>query len=229
MNAHLTIIHPTARIRPSEGFPEAWREAERRWYAAAEHPEEIEYVLVVHTSRWSEVWAEPPRFSPWLRTVLICNRGRDCCVDQCNAAGAAVIGDLLIVSMDDLFAPEGWDTLLLQAVPDLRADAVVHCSSGSPDDYRLFIPQIMTRTRYRRLGYIGYPGYESMFVDREFTDHARQDGAVVEAMHIEFEHRHPRFGHPTDAVYAQENRREAYSSGRALYEQRKADRFPPGR
>jgi hypothetical protein len=143
-------------------------------------------------------------------------------------AGEAASGLLLVVSMDDIFAPPGWDRLLLEAAGDLERELVLHCSSGSPDDYRLFIPQIMTRVRWQRLGYIGHPGYESMFVDREFTDHARQDGVVVEALHIQFEHRHPRFGGADDEVYRQENRPTAYSSGRILYEARKSAGFPLG-
>ena len=48
----ITVLHPTARVEPSEAWPRGWMEAEQQWYAMAHNPRQVEYVLIIHQSRW---------------------------------------------------------------------------------------------------------------------------------------------------------------------------------
>lgn len=161
----------------------------------------------------------------WGRVLVVRNDGANTGVAQSNAGCAVATGEILHGSMDDLFPPDHWDTLLWSV--RYRPDSVYHCSSGSPSDNSLFIPQIMGKARYDRLGYGAHPTYESMFADNEFTEHARMDGVVIEARHIVYEHRHPVFRTAEwDEVYREENRDQAYRDGLANFLHRRALDFP---
>ena len=226
-----SIIHCTARVRPFRSFPIGWFESCKAWYDRCAHPEQVEYVLVVHKSNWREFvsrtgdWPIPR----WASFRVICNEAdANTAVTQGQAGADAALGVLWIGNHDDMFPPENWDVMLWQKfIESGKSEAVLHVTTGSPTDDTLFIPQIVTRSRVQRLGYAGHPSYESMFVDNEFTEHARVDGVVVDAREIRFEHRHPIFGAAQwDDVYQHENRPEAYQEGHQNYLRRRALGFP---
>ena len=117
----ISILHPTARIAPSEQFPRGWKDAHDVWLARADHPENIEYVLAVHSSRWEAFSADMDTSRDfikrgWQRWQAYNNTERDCVVDQLNCAARHSRGKLLVGTMDDYYPPEHWDTLLLEAV-----------------------------------------------------------------------------------------------------------------
>jgi hypothetical protein len=164
----------------------------------------------------------------WGKVTIVCDRGLQTSVSQGNAACKNSCGDILVGNEDDIFPPEHWDTVIWKAIaPFTVVPRVLHCSSGSSRDDQLFIPQILTRARYQKLGYRAHPTYESMYWDAEFSEHAGLDGVVIEARHIVFEHRHPSMQKAeSDSVYEQENRKQAYADGLANLEYRRSLGFP---
>jgi hypothetical protein len=232
----ISVVHPTARIAPPyPSFPRGWVESVEAFAATCDHPEDIEYILVVHGSNLGAFYDHAPetnegRVKGWGFGAfrIVCNEGVNTGVGQGNAGAAAATSNIIVGGMDDLFPPAHWDTLISGMLEGQeRLPRVLHVSSGSPLDDEIFIPQIYTRERYLQLGYAGHPTYESMFCDNEFTEHARRDGIVIDAMHIKFEHRHPAFGTAeTDSVYQGENRAQAYLDGQANFEHRKRLGFP---
>jgi hypothetical protein len=201
------------------------------WFDRCDKPEDVEYVLVVHESNWKDFQSGrylPVCFPAWANVQMVLNRGANTGCAQGNAGTWRATGEIIAGNNDDLFPPRHWDTMIREAIPDTSREVVLHVSSGAPADDRLFIPQIYTRVRAVRLGYGGHPDYESMFADNEFTEHARMDNVVREARYIHFEHRHPVLGKAKmDAVYEQENRRESYEKGQAVFLRRAAAGFPP--
>jgi hypothetical protein len=214
----ISLLHPTARVKPSEQFPRGWRDAHDAWLERADHPEQIEYVLAVHESRHSEFWDSELFHSlrhRWGRLEIVGNENRDCCVDQLNAAAAASCGQLLVGIQDDLYPPEHWDTLILEALgkggPEmfslfskiressaLQDEMILVCSSGAtPErDRELMMVGAITRPRYERYGFVLDPDFESMFADNWYAHVARRDEAaglvkILERLDIQFEHRHP--------------------------------------
>lgn len=229
-----TVVHPTARVAP--GLELWWFHSMMSFYNYCRRPDTVEYLVVVHESNWREFNDSLERLElpPWGSFRAEINWGANTSNAQGLVGGRSAKGQIIIGSMDDLFAPNDWDVKLLDALFDKQierdryAEAVVHVSSGSPNDERIFIPAIFTKARFDRYGYCGHPAYESMFADNEFTDVARRDGVVIEAPEIKFEHRHPAFQTAKmDEVYSSENRREAYASGYRIYQARKACNFPP--
>lgn len=181
----ISVLHPTARIAPSEAFPRGWRDSHDAYLAKCDHPENVEYILVVHESRWQEfidsglfqsccpdmfsqdmleISREAARqlpvgglvaFLSWGRFRAVINRQRDCAVDQLNCAGAASTGRLITATMDDYFPPEHWDTLLLGATPDLDDSYLVLCSSGATEQRDRELMIASSMTR-QRYGQLGH-------------------------------------------------------------------------
>jgi hypothetical protein len=222
MTPTISICHTTAR-------PGQWRASYDAWRLAATHPEQLEYVLCVEEARGFNP-SQPPLLTE-VASKVIFNHGRQCTVDGWNTAAAQSTGKLIIMNSDDFRCPGRWDDLLLEAVAKaektLDDDFVIQTMSAktAPDTCIL---GILSRARYSRLGYVLYPEYISVYSDNEFTEHARADGVIVDATHLDFHHHHPATGEGQwDDVYAQSNRPEAYERGHALLERRRAMGFPP--
>ena len=252
----ISVLHPTRRVVPSEAFPQGWRAAFDAWLSACDDPSRIEYVIAVHESRWERFWEAGLLSVPVLHmavqssrmivnygsgrpavctVVVVKNTGRDCAVDQLNAAAAASSGLLLCGTHDDLFPPERWDTLALGACnwwtkvhpgefsDGQRREYVIRCGSGSPSDATLTIAGFMSRARYERLGYMLHPDFDGVFSDNYFDWELRRDQqaglvTVLERQDIQFEHRHPIFGKgQVDEHYAAQNRPEAYQDGEIIF------------
>jgi len=216
-----SIIHASAR-------PNKWRESYEDWMRNAAYPERIEYLLCVDVGgpfgapphpHVSQVVPEYPNVR------LVWNNRRKCCVDAYNAGAAMSTGRILILNSDDFFTPPNWDLKLLSVVEAMDSEFVIEVFVTPR---RLLSLQIMSRARYKKLGYALYPEYQSVRVDVEFTEHARMDGVVLNALHVPFRHAHPGMHGPGwDEVYAHENSLESYALGAELLERRRKSGFPP--
>ena len=239
----ISVIHPTRRIEASAGFPQGWRSVYDAYRAACENPACVEYILVVHSSRWKQFWPSDfynnadVRF--WGRLRIVENTGRDCVVDQLNAGAKAATGVVLMGAMDDMYPPQDWDLKILEAMcgprdsqgnfPGIGAldrETILVCGTGAgvERDRELMIAGAVTKNRVDRIGYLLDPDFESMFADNMYAYLARQDekaGACVIAdrMDIQFRHEHPILvtDKPIDETYEVQNRKDAYQSGYATF------------
>jgi hypothetical protein len=217
-----SIIHPTARV--TQGCAHHWTIAAERALNTCDNWRDVEYILVVHESR--AVYLNDARMHfPFGNFQIVINFGRDCLVDQCNAAQLAVSGEIIVGNQDDMRFPEHWDTEISKLIPDTsEAVAVQARTDGSRADL-LTIPTIATRTLVEAIGLLS-PDYESMFSDDEWSAKAWRLGSIVKSP-LYFQHMHPSQGTAEmDAVYALENRAEAYKVGFEVYQRRKAAGFP---
>jgi hypothetical protein len=216
-NPLLSVVHASAR-------PAGWRPCYTAWMAARTGEFPIEYILAVDRRQVDEFRVIPDG----VRVVV--NDGRECCVDAYNAGAGGATGDVLMLQSDDMFPPVGWDEMLAAVLPEdpRDKDFVVHCATWptwAPDRIDL---QILSRGRYRRLGYALYPEFMSMSADEEFTQHARHDGVIIDARHIKVEHRHPQLNPsvPWDSCYELEMLPERFELGDRILARRVAEGFP---
>ncbi len=210
-----SILHPTARL------PDGWKTACDAWFLNGDG-EEYEYVLAIHALDWDQ----RPKAWEVHDCRLVKHDHRYCSTDGWNAAAAASSGKILIFGADDFFPPPLWDTQLLEAIPDVDSDFAVHVSTGSIRDGELMTHPIISRKTYERWGYGYFPEYESMYADDDLTLRAYQERIVIDARHIQFEHRHPVNGTAQDdQVYRHQNRPQAYELGKKIFERRKTEGF----
>ncbi len=225
-NPKISLLHPTARVVSSDAFPDGWRAAYLQFMATCDVPEQVEYIIAVHESRWDAFWSSP--LSDLLhdtRVRVVKNKGRDCVVDQVNTAAEHATGGLFLGVQDDLRAPEHWDTLLLDAAGGVEGEVIVIASSGAtPErDRELMICGAVSLSRYRRYGFVLDPEFESMFSDNWFALCALRDqrdgiATIVERFDIQFQHLHPSFGlGVVDEIYQLQNRPMAYKQGAATF------------
>jgi len=183
-----SILHTSAR-------PEKWREVYEAWLGAADHPEEVEYVLVVD-ERWGFTFG-PTAFAGFDRKARerpldrlfyiaadILPKGHSGYVYGVNLAADKAAGDIFIVNADDQFPCEHWDTIISEAIGKLDGefdDFVVWANTGTPQEIerRIMPMPILSAARYHKLGYVFYPKYESMYADNDFCGMALAEGAIT--------------------------------------------------
>lgn len=149
------------------------------------------------------------------------------CVRGWNRAAEFATGKVIIAISDDFIPPAQWDHRLLTLAPNdwIEGEWVVRINDGFVRD--ICTMPIMTRRRYDRFGYIFYPRYESMFCDTDLTERAKQDGVLLDAMHIVFEHHHPNIRKRTmDSVDLTHASSERWHRGELLFNFRKQRGFP---
>ena len=248
---HTLSTRPTFSILHTSARPDAWRAVYDAWIKAAARPEDVEYVLVVDP-RWGfgRVMCGEGRQDRYngyyMRTMrgndkAVVNTGRMCYVDGVNIASEHATGNVLIVVADDQFPCDKWDEVFGDSCDRVtgghRAEFVVRVPTGTPQEIErnITVMPIVSRARYQRLGYIFYPGYESMFADNDLSEHAQHDGCFIEASGLpEFPHRHDWFNQGggyhewvqvADSAYQRQNRPEAYATGARVLAERRASGF----
>ena len=155
-----------------------------------------------------------------------------------SIAARNATGRVLLVVADDQFPCEQWDQVLSHKLPG-ETEYVARVNTGTPAevDRNITVMPIVSRARYERLGYLLYPGYESMSSDNDLSEHAQQDGCFIDLQTPVFPHRHKWFEaagrgqrfedwFPTaDMAYQMQNRPEAYELGAKMLAERRANGF----
>lgn len=219
-----SILHTSAR-------PDKWADIWDSWIRTANHPEDVEYILVCD-KRWG--FAELPKLPTGTDLIFkaVWNTGRKCYVDGVNIAAQYATGDVLIVNADDQFPCEHWDTELIRSMgleDGQKHEFVIEIATNTPSEHDrgILVMPILSRVRYQKLGYVLYPAYESMYSDNDFCEMAKRDQCIINARHLTFPHRHPIFdqSQPWDKAYQAQNRQEAYNLGLAVLEKRRESNF----
>lgn len=211
---HFSLIHPSRqRLARAEAAIEEWTS-----HAGGRHTRE--YLLSVDEDDPDLPGYRALAARRAVRLVVGVNRSL---VDAVNRAAEMAGGDLLIVVSDDFGCPAGWDDALAE-VAGGRLDVAIQVHDGNSAE-KMTLP-IVGRALYERLGYVYFPGYFSMFADDDLGSVARSLGALVEAPHLLFPHRHYSFGlAESDPTYARQNALDKWWAGWRLYEMRRATNF----
>ena len=167
------------------------------------------------------------------------------CVKAWNAAAAASQGDVLVQLSDDWNPCWQWDEMMWLALeveakkrvgpetpipgppgnwtPIQLIPLVLAIDDGHRKD-QLLCMAILTRSRYTNQGYLFHPDYFGVFSDNEFTLRAYDDGVIVQAPHIKFDHMHPIYkGKPFadwDETHRRQNAPERYREGVEIFNRR---------
>lgn len=136
--------------------------------------------------------------------------------------------DILLLASDDMIPVEkGYDnvirTRMREHYPD--TDGVLWFNDGNRADLNTL--SILGRRFYDRFGYIYYPGYRSLYCDKEFTLVADRLGRQTYFDQVIIRHEHPSYGYgDMDAIH-RDNKRNKDPDYR-LFLRRRARRFDMG-
>ncbi len=205
-------------VHPSRGRVERAEAAAQEWASRARGPHAREHLLSVDDD--DPALAGYRALAERAHLTLLSGPNRTM-VEAVNRAAALASGDLIVVVSDDFGCPEGWDDLLAGVARPGSAVFVHDAIAG-----RIMTLPVLTRAFYERVGHVYHPAYLSLWADDELTAVAAQSGALVDARHLVFPHRHfhadPGVFDPT---YAWQNRAEAWWHGWRVFEQRKLTAF----
>lgn len=143
-----------------------------------------------------------------------------------NAGAAASSGEFIVTGADDLVFQPGWLKPALLQMQTLGNSGVVALNTGP--EFKTLPTHVMVARKYaaRRLGGVIFtPHYPHGWVDVELMWRAVADGAMRWSEASVIHHEHPFFGAAEmDPVY--EKGQSRYEEERALFDERKANKFP---
>ena len=216
----ITILHPSRNraIRAHQAFSD--------WMFKASGKHDIEWIVSIDNDD-QQADEYRLRFNPFSASII--HHNNRSLVDAVNRAAQVATGELLVVVSDDFTCPEGWDDSLAKLSKEEPCAIWVNDGYSypkAPPDNRLLTLPILNQAAYKKLGYVYYPGYFSMFVDNDLFEVCDVNGWIVDAGHLLFTHNHPSIGlNPEDSTYLRQNSRQAWEIGKRLFEQRKSRGF----
>lgn len=216
----ISLCHSTAR-------PLGWLACAHDWFMKCDHPENVEYVLAIepHQQQLISLWR--PSF---FRSLTVLNHAGPTLVNGFNAAAAASTGNPLVMMADDLWPCEHWDTLLLECLKDRMEEALVVWADNGTFWGRPVGEEphpLMTRSYYKRYGYVFNPIYKSHFADTEFFQVAKLDNAILDCRdQLKFDHRHFSESKRLKDSVDLKNDEGGGEPAAVIYRQRLAQNFP---
>lgn len=205
-----------------------------RWTRMARRPENIQWCITTDAVYEKEVLEEiKSRIAATPADVRFGTQRVPpfCCNKAWNAAAKLSDGDFLYLVPDDLYPPLHWDEAVERKFERaaLRAsgvEMVLHTDDST--EAKMLTHPIVTREWYEKMGYLMPPVYMSMFDDTELGEVALARNAVVPALDLKFEHRHPAYGkRPFDEHDEKQSGPSRMEASRILFQWRKAHGFPP--
>ena len=228
-----SLFHCTAR-------PWDWQNACLRFRAAADNPEQCEYVLGIHRRQQELLGSQSYPFhlyyqscamqlqDAWPRHWAISvNLGRPCVVDNANTAAAHTSGKIMVSVADGLRPCPHWDTELLKAIDDPNKPYLIKTSHGDylPDSW-IVTHGIITRALYEKWGYVAWPEYIHYGCDDDTTLMAERDGYILDATHLNFPYHHWSNGkREVDSITKHTAESGAWKVRERVLDRRKEDHF----
>lgn len=213
----ISIVHPSY-MRPKQA-----KICFQAWVGLMEIKDEIEWILSLsegdpYIDEYRELMGDDGEGA----TIIVAPT--QFMVQASNVGAEQATGDIIILVSDDMFPPNGWDKMVLEAVPLYQA-AVLQVHDSIRDDI-ITLP-IMNRAAYERLGYLYHPLYLSMWADNDLRKTAEANSMLVYRPDLVFEHRHYTVGKSAqDMTYKHENSKTAFDHGKRLFDYRTRQGFP---
>ena len=210
----ISLLHATYRSGNSAVA------VKRAWLEHATMPQRIEHIFAMDSDDLDTIACTAEH----LRVVSEPLKGRVTAVRNWNAAAATATGDLLMVIADDLYPPQGWDSLLETICgswdPNRTPFAVKVCDSPLQGETLMRHP-VVSRRFYDGLGLFA-DAFDGVFADDDFTTMAFWKSTILDGRGLVLEHRHPDIDPRVAASISHRriNTSSAYNEGYETYRQR---------
>lgn len=210
----ISLIHPS-RQRPQKAFGTC-----QQWLGAASGKYDVQYLISLDS--------DDPQLPEYKKLfghyILYPNTS---VVEATNHAAKFANGEILIYMSDDFVAPPMWDKLVVEKFGDkindpalVRVDDCLQKISAE-----VLTCPIMTKSLYKTQGYFWHPAYKSQWVDVDLFHVCRNNGWLILAPEIKFEHQHYCNGKAVkDETYTRSDAN--WQQGLAVFNKRKALNFP---
>ena len=133
---------------------------------------------------------------------------------------------VILCHTDDYFFGNGWDRILFDFVNNIDADVFLIHFPSVRNSKNKAIPQVLSAGLYKKLGYIFYPKYISMYADDDLYHTAKSLNVIHTLRDWPMKHRNPVFGFgKRDITSKRTNRPEAFQLGRRILGERKNRKF----
>lgn len=166
----------------------------------------------------------------------ICVGNNKGCVDATNAGALRLSDeDLIVVSGDDMAIRQvGWDMYVLDFIErNISTDEyLVHFPDETANSKEIAIYQILSAPLYRKMGFIFYPEYISMYGDNDLWATCNRLGVIHNFRSppnpLLFYHDHPGLGGAMewDDTYKRTNDASCYRKGEEVFKRRELENFP---
>ena len=214
----ISCIHPTCR-------PELAKKTREKWLKLAKNSSQIEYITCYDSFDKKKIKQKVLRikniteiFEPYSFGI----------VKKCNIAAKYAKANCIIVATDDTIPESNWDEKVLDAT-NWSKEVVLNTSDGTEQaDKRLYMVKtvILSKKRYKKLGYILHPHFAHVFCDNFHTWISHKDDVVIQRKDIMFEHLHPSIGKSEpDKFYINASTQEEYDKGSKIFYKLIKDNF----
>lgn len=137
--------------------------------------------------------------------------------------------ELLFQISDDTGSIPEWDIKLLEILKDVdnfNTPKSLFVDDGYWPFGTVFVHPIINRALYNKLGFIIYPGYTSMFADKDFTEVSKRLNCFIEVPHLTFQHKHYSKGmNVLDETYARRNNQTEFNKNQQIFLERQKRGF----
>lgn len=206
----ISLLHPS-RSRPEKAYATA-----RKWLDNAGC--DVEHILSLDES--------DPFVGDYKLPFQVIVNNNNSVVEATNKAAKVAKGDILLYLSDDFDCFPNWGPVVLKEFENENRPLLVKVDDCLQKfDVAVLTIPIMNRALYQRLGYFWFPQYRSMFVDEDLFWTCGKLGAIKNAEHIKFEHKHVSVGKAQDDD-TYRNSAKNWDQGKQTFALRKLAGFP---
>ena len=209
----ISCIHPTCRPKKAKKIREEWLER-------AKYPELIEYLTCFDTDQKSLFYKKITLDKTYIDFYHPTTIGL---VIKTNFLATKVNSHCIIMSTDDTLPQKNWDQAVFDSSDWENEEVVLDVRDGSEQtEKRDYIIKgvILSKKRYKKLGFIFHPELEHLFADDFHSWLSYRDNVVVKRKDILFEHLHPLLKNKKqdwDQYYQRVNTKKKYEVGGRIF------------
>jgi len=221
------VVKKLIYLHASRGRPKLALEAIESFIESMESNIPFTYVLSIDTSDpCREEYFQLFTKKPWVNRIIVNDNHN--VVEATNKAAEYITNEDLIFNLSDDFEPTPqWDIKLIKFISNITTEEyLVHIGDGHQFRMDCAIIQILSTALYRKLGYIFYPEYKSMYADNDLLAVAKALGVAHTCHDFYIYHSHPGFGdRPWDETYLAEQSDERFKQGWEVLQKRIKENF----
>lgn len=206
----------------------------KEWMGNCANPKEIEYILGVddddpNLRQYETLFSDVDRLTceSFIFNVTDSRNG----VQALNNAAKEISDttEVIISVSDDMGCFKNWDLevlKLLEDVDNFKEPKFIGVSDGLNPYGGTFVFYLSNRAHYDRFGWVLCPEYDGMWADNDMTQLAKKTGALIDAPHLLFQHKHYSLGlSPYDQIYEKTNNPREFKKNEQIFLDRQKRNF----